>query len=186
MGGMQDDEPDKQPRHREPPFVGVGGRVEDRVDEARDPWTLIEEEHEKLRKRKWCGFEYLSIAVYEETLWRTRLWAFGLDCRDAANPREIPGARQAQTVEERRESNQAHQLLLVWQTVAKAGTMILIGAWIFDQVVAEFRRSPGAGIRPQPIVEMNDWLPGPPGLSTKLFDVMRFVWMEAKAEFWAT
>jgi hypothetical protein len=182
MGRMQGDKTDGQPRHAKPPFVGVGGRVEDRVDEAQDPWRIIEEEHEKLRKKEWAGFEYLWIALHEESFWRARLRAFGLNGQDALNPREIPGARQAQTTEERNEANQAHQQLLVWQTVAKAGAMILICEWIFDQVVEGFRRMPGAGTRPQPIADIGDWLPRPPGLSTKLFDVMRRMWVEAKAE----
>jgi hypothetical protein len=36
-----------QPRHPKPPFVGVGGKIEDRVDETQDPWIIIEEEHKK-------------------------------------------------------------------------------------------------------------------------------------------
>jgi hypothetical protein len=60
--------------------------------------------------------------------------------------------------------------------------MVLIGEWIFDQVVAGFVRSPGVGIRSQPLMDMGDWLPGPPDLNAKLFGAMSGVWVEAKAE----
>ncbi len=42
----------RQPRHAKPPFVGVGGKVEERVDEAQDPWIIIKEEAKRLRKEE--------------------------------------------------------------------------------------------------------------------------------------
>jgi hypothetical protein len=50
MDGMQnkvDSSTRRQPRHPKPPFVGVGGKIEDRVDEAQDVWILMEEEARK-------------------------------------------------------------------------------------------------------------------------------------------
>jgi hypothetical protein len=102
---MQVSKSDRQPRHAKPPFVGVGDRVEDRVDEARDPVLIIEEEHEKLRKKECGGLEHLFIALHEENRWRARLRNFSVDGQDAPHLSEIPGARQAQTAEERGESN---------------------------------------------------------------------------------
>lgn len=52
--------------------------------------------------------------------------------------------------------------------------MIFIGEWTLAQEVARFRR--------ELVVSMHDWWPGPPELSTQLFDGLRYVWLEAKAE----
>src|SRR5215217_5196466 len=118
MNEMKNDQsgskPPRQPRHPRPPFVGVAGKIEDRVDEAQDPWRIIEEEHKRLRKEEGCGFTYLGIALNEENRWRTRLRDFGIDGQDARELRKLPGAQQAQTAKERSELNQVHQLLLVW------------------------------------------------------------------------
>jgi hypothetical protein len=105
----------KQLRHPEPPFVGTGGKIEDRVDEAQDVWFLIKEEAKRLREEPLSGFTYLRGALYEEELWRARLLHFGKDGWDARKLREIPGARQPQTAKERSEENSAQQQLLVWQ-----------------------------------------------------------------------
>ena len=57
MGRMQDDKPDSRipgrPRHPKPPFVGVGGKVEDRIDEAQDPWLIMEEGFREVRSSSW-------------------------------------------------------------------------------------------------------------------------------------
>jgi DNA-binding CsgD family transcriptional regulator len=182
MQNKADSSARKQLRHAKPPFVGVGGKIEERVDEARDPWDLMREEAKRLREEPLSGFTYLAGALYKENLWRTRLRAFGLDAQNARNPQEIPGARQAQTAKERSKAHGVLQNLLVWQTAAKAGLMIIIGAWALDQVVAGFRRSAGAGFRPQALLDVQGWLPGPPELSDKLFDVLHFVVVEARAE----
>jgi len=152
----------------------LGGRVEERVAEARDPWTIIDEEAKKLRKEDGSGFTYLSGALYEESVWRTRMLDFGIDAQDATRLRDIPGMRKAQTDDELSQQNLAHGRLLIWQTVAKAGMIILNGEWTLAQEVARFCR--------QPALDINDWLPGPPELSPKLFDVLHRVWLEATAE----
>jgi hypothetical protein len=165
--------PDWQPKHPEPPFVGLGGKVEERVEEAQDPWIIIDEEAKKRRKEEGSGFTYLEGALYEEFIWRTRLRDFGIDGQDATNLRDIPGMRKARTDEERSQQNLAHGRLLIWQTVANAGSMVLIGEWVLARVVAKFRR--------QPLLDMHDWLPGPPEPSTKLFDVLHHIWLQATA-----
>ena len=71
MVGMQRGKPDRQSTHVKPPFVGVGGKIEDRVDEAQDPWVLIREETKRLREEPVSGFTYLQGALYEEHRWRT-------------------------------------------------------------------------------------------------------------------
>lgn len=74
MDGMQnkvDSSARRQPRHPKPPFVGVGGKIEDRVDEAQDPWLIIEAEFERLREEEGSGITFLRGALYEENLWRT-------------------------------------------------------------------------------------------------------------------
>ena len=67
--------------------MGVGGKVEEKVDEARDPWVLIREEAERLREEPMSGFIYLRGALYEGHLWRARLRDFGKDGQDA---RKLP------------------------------------------------------------------------------------------------
>ena len=178
MGEVRDNEPDsrarRQPRHAKPPFVGVGGKVEERVDEAQDPWVLIREEAERLREEPMSGFIYLRGALYEEHRWCTRLRDFGKDGQDVRELREIPGARQPQTAQERSQENSAHQQLLVWRTVANAGLLIVFGEWMLARVAAHYSK--------RPLPELHEWVPGPPGFSTKLFDRLNLVWTEARAE----
>ncbi len=172
----------KWPRHSKPPFVGIGGKVEERVDEAQDVWFLMEKEAKRLRREPLSGFIYLRGAVYEEQFWRARLRQFGKDGQNARVLREIPGTRQPQTAKERSEENAAHQQLLVWQTVAYAGGMYLLGEYVLDQTVAGFRQRLGGGFRKVAIVSQYDWPPGPPKLSTKLFDFLYRIQTEARAE----
>ena len=172
----------KQPRHPKPPFVGVGGRVEDRVDEAQDVWFLMKEEAKRLREEPLSGFTYLRGALWEEESWRARLLHFGKDGWDARRLRVIPGTRQPQTAKERSEENSAQQQLLVWQTAVLAGEMLLLGEYALDQTVAGFRQQLGAGVHKVAIVSQYHWPPGPPELSTKLFDCLCHVLTEARAE----
>ena len=178
MSEMQYDKSDsrarRQPRHPKPPFVGVGGKIEERVDEAQDPWRILKEEFKKLRKEEGAGFTFLRGALYEENLWRTRLREFGLDGQDATNPRGIPGARQAQTAKERSKAHGVLQNLLVWQTVARMG-VVLVGEWYLSQTIAVFH---------QFTFRRELWLtiPWPPELDAALFDVLQHVLIEARAE----
>jgi hypothetical protein len=103
---------DGWPRHPKPPFVGVGGKIEERVDEARDPWDLMREEAKRLCEEPMSGFTYLQGALYEVHRWRVRLRDFGKDGQNARKLREIPVARQPQTAQERSQENSAHQQLL--------------------------------------------------------------------------
>jgi hypothetical protein len=57
------------------------------------PGLIIEEEHEKLRKKEWGGFEYLFIALHEEDRWRARLR--NSRARAAPRPAASPSFRAA-------------------------------------------------------------------------------------------
>ena len=178
MGKMRNNESvstaRRQPRLSEPPFVGVGGELEDRVDEAQDPWLIIEEGFKEVRNEKGSALTFLRGALYEENRWRTRLRACGLDGQDARKPQEIPGTRQPRTAKERSKAHGVLQNLLVWQTVARMGA-ILLGEWSLSQTVAAFH---------QFTFRRELWLtiPWPPELNARLFDVLLHVLIEARAE----
>lgn len=164
----------RRPTHKKPPFVGVGGKVEDRVEEAKYPWVTLREEYKHLREEEGSGFTFLKGALYEEQYWRTQLRAFGIDGRNVFNCRAIEDAQQAQTDKERSARNYAYGCLRAWQPTASVGMALVFGEWVLYRVVTEARR--------QPVSDISDWLPGSPDLSIKLFDVLADTLVEAMAE----
>jgi DNA-binding CsgD family transcriptional regulator len=164
----------RRPTHKKPPFVGVGGKVEDRVEEAKYPWITLREEFKHLREEGGSSFTFLEGALYEEQYWRTQLRAFGIDGRNVFNCRAIEGAQQAQTDKERSARNYAYGCLKAWQPTASVGMALVFGEWVLYRVVTEARR--------QPVSDISDWLLGSPELSIKLFDVLADTLVEAMAE----
>ena len=163
----------RHPTHKKPPFVGVGGKVEDRVEEAKYPWVTLREEFKHLREEEGSGFTFLKGALYEEQYWHTRLRAFGIDGQNVFNCRVTEDAWQAQTDKERSARNYAYGCLRAWQPTARVGMALVFCEWLLYRVVTEARRQP---------VSNSDWLPGSPDLSIRLFDVMADTLVEAMAE----
>ena len=164
----------RRPTHKKPPFVGVGGKVEDRVEEAEYPWITLREEFKHLREEEGSGFTLLKGALYEEQYWRTRLRAFGIDGQNVFNCRVIEDARRAQTDKERSARNYAYGCLKAWQPTAWVGMALVFCEWLLYRVVTEARR--------QPVLDISGWLPGSPDLSIRLFDLMADTLVEAMAE----
>ena len=154
--------------------MGVGGKVEDRVEEAKYPWVTLREEFKHLREEEGSGFTLLKGALYEEQYWRTRLRAFGIDGQNVFNCRVIEDARRAQTDKERSARNYAYGCLRAWQPTARVGMALVFCEWVLYRVVTEARR--------RPVSHISDWLPGSPELGIKLFDVLADTLVEAMAE----
>lgn len=132
-----------------------GAELEARVREAQKPWSAMRGVRDKLRGEEGAGFILWGIALSEEQFWLSLLQKM----------------RQARTNAELSIRNYAYGCLWVWRLTARAGTAVVVGEWILDQVAA--------ATRSRPLVALPDWSPDSPTFSVRLLDALTHAQTEA-------